>query len=394
MSLFGESYEPTQQTMSLEEALDDRANPGEPRDQSAPNPAEGGGQNAPQQPYPPQQNQQPVQTQNEPEPEPQPQGNEPIDDISVEDDYEKKIAFITQKFDSRDDLESSIMELHNKLGMEGQDLRFDNEEQAINYYIELEKRQGTEGQRRGEPSQQPYEQQNLETKVDQLEGTIKNLMWQLQNQQQGQYQQGQQPQQQAQQPAERQEPEPEEINFDDIDINQFMNEFYQDGPNAKSFKQAVKKISEQVADQKTQKIMEKEEKQKQELQQRREMAQKLKRNYDQQVDQIKHKYGEDQFQQAQDKMQDIFQKYPMYLQPNLFPNGFEKVFQMATKQSGMNQRQQQMAQQQQNQQNMQKMAARMPQSNSAQRFADNQPSQEEIELNQIFSGTNKGGVFG
>lgn len=315
-----------------------------------------------------------------------------IEQIDLNDSYEKKVEFVQKKFKSAEDFEQSINELQKMLGRENEEVILNTEQEAIDYYIQLEKEKGEKFRREPQNTSQTVNNPNnekymLQQQVNSLQNTVQNLMFQLQQNQQT----GQPSQTQTQEENDQQIPD---INFDDIDTKQFMKEFYEKGPNAESFKKVIMKAAEQISDQKLAKWQEEQQKEQQTQQQKQQQAQQLKVHYDRQADVLKQKYGDQEFENNKPGMLQVFKQYPMYLNPQLFPNGFEIAYQEAKKRSNGYSQQQNTMQNQQQMANAQKMAARMPKSNPNQRFATDRPSQEEIEKAQIFQTTKKGGIFG
>lgn len=311
-----------------------------------------------------------------------------VESIELDDDIDKKVQFVRKKFKSADDFEQSVTELQRKLGKENEHVALNSEEEAINYYIQLEKELG----QRSQVVDNPVNNQNNYNENFQLKqqvSNLQNMIYQLQNKQNPQPQQNQQPQQEGQET-----PETPELNFDDIDTNQFMKEFYEKGPNAESFKKVVMRAAEQISDKKLSELKQEQQKEQQTLQQKQQQAQQLKQVYEGQAEQLKQRYGEQEFEGNKQQMLQVFNEYPMYLNPTLFPNGFEIAYREAKKRSGGYQQQQNTIQQQQQKNVAQKMSATMPKSNSVQRFNTNKPSPEERAKQQIFQQGNKTGIFG
>jgi hypothetical protein len=125
-------------------------------------------------------------------------------------------------------------------------------------------------------------------------------------------------------------------------------------------------------------------------------AQQLNTNYKSQVDTLKQQYGEEKFESNKSDILKFFKQYPMYLDPVIFPNGFDVAFNHVSSMNSQYQQQQQVTQQTQQQNNAQKKAARMPksQANNKMNFQDRNISQEEKEKQQIFSSGGQGGLWG
>jgi|LSQX01.3.fsa_nt_gb hypothetical protein len=305
------------------------------------------------------------------------------------DERQHKIEHVKAKFKSDEELKNGITELQRKLGRENDDVVLNSVEEAIDYYIELEKELG----RTSDIDRTRRENQRLQQELEGLRNTVNQLLLQQYNQP-------------LRDPAtgrfvsarEQVTQTPDiDISFDDIDPNDFIRELYEKGPNAESFKKILKTASEKIADAKIQQFIEKqkqeEEIKQQELLQKQNQARILKTHYDMQVNNLKMQYGEEEFNRLQPVMLDIFRKYPMYLNPQLFPNGFEIVFNQARNMDNSYQMQQQYNESQQQYNAAQKMAARISGSRPGQRFT-RQPSQEEIEKQMIFGFEQNRGLWG
>ena len=96
-------------------------------------------------------NNQPVNDQ--PEKNQNSQNQEPIENVSVNDEYEKKVSFVQQKFDNQEDFEKSVEELQTKLGRENEAPELNSQEEAIDYYIQLENELGIEAEKDFKPMQ-------------------------------------------------------------------------------------------------------------------------------------------------------------------------------------------------------------------------------------------------
>lgn len=353
-----------------------------------------------------------------------------IDNVDVSDDLEKKTAFIKQKFNGPNAKEKfirSVEELQKKLG-KNEDLVFKNNEEGINYYIELEKELG----RTSNVDNVRRENQQLKQDLQGLRDTLNQFVMQqqgfapgIQPGQQGQAgpylqnnipyrnpvngqfvspsaQQNVQPQTQLQ----TQQKKELDINsiLNEVDTDKFMKEFYEKGPKAESFQKIltrVAEIAEKKANDAVNKTLTEQQKQiqsQQQLQQQRQQQALMhKQSYDNQIKNIKQQYGEQEFESNKQNILNFLQKYPVYLDTRLFPNGFEIAFN-ETRQANNNYQQQQRTIQNQQQYNaVQKMAARMPSSQPSQSkwLNQNKPNQEEIEKQMIFNaGANAGGLFG
>jgi len=349
----------------------------------------------------------------QPEGQSQPQQKQsmevPIEDVDVNDDFEKKVAFIKQKVKSPEEFEKSISELEQKLGINPDEANITNQEEAVNYYIQLEKRLG-------DTSNTDDTRQAL-SRLQQENMRLRQLMQQQQMQSQvQQMQQPQQPQQPVRDPQtgrfinpNQQQPQKEEgltledvmadLEFD-ISSDDFINEIYEKGANSEAFKKVVAETSLKTAERLVeQKLAEQQEEMKQQQmaeQQRRQHAKQLNNNYRQQMHVLNQKYGENNVEQHKQDILNFFQQYPMYLDPTMFPNGFEIAFNEVRDMSSQMQNQQQNMQRHQQYNNAQKKAARIPQSqsNNKRNFGNSSLSQEEIEKRQIFSSGGMGGLWG
>jgi len=414
--LFGES--PQEQDFSsenflgLNQAPDNTAKPGEPEGEVAAGPVNDGANVMEGQT---EQVQEPVQ-------QPEPAGEEKIEQIDVDAPMERKVAFVKQKYSSTEDFVNGVEELQKKLGRENEELGPNmTQEDIINYYISLENELG----RTSDIDNTRQENQRLQQELQGLRNTLSQMMMQRQGiPQQGQFGQpgqqmtGQMPQMQGNipmrdpntgrfvSPATQKQEEPEEeldlsSVFDEVDTDKFMEELYEKGPKAESFQNLIIKAAEKIADKKANEAVKKtlteQQKKAQEYQQKQQQALALKSHYDSQIEQIKQKYGEQEFEKIKQNVMQFFRKYPMYLNPQLFPNGFEIAFNEARNMNNQYQQQQNAMQNQQQYNTAQKMAARMPASkpSQSQRFGSRKPDQDEIEKQMIFGGLNQGqGIFG
>lgn len=434
MSLFGEN--PSQGQMSVENPLglnqapDGVANPGQPDGNVATGTDNVGtgtgniGEGLEPQQQAQEQNMQPqVDTQGQPQGEQQldqgqqqnqPQREEVIDNIDTNDTYERKKAFIKQKFNGQEDFLQSVEQMQKKLGRDNENPTFENAEQAIDYYISLEKELGKTSDidtTRQENQFLKQELQGLRDAMNQLmmqqqygnQGqVVNNQQGPLRNPQNGQFMSpnnynqqfmGQPINNQQQQGQQAQDTPDNDINFDDIDVNQFMQEFYEKGPNAESFKKVIKTVAEQIADQKVNTTLTKQQQEQQKIQQQQRMKQQLSRNFAEQTNGLEQKYGKEEVERHKQDMVNMLRQYPMYLNPQLFPNGFEIVFNEVRGMNNSYQRQQSNLQNQQQMNTAQKMAAKIGQSQPGQRFSSRQPSQDEIEKQMLFQTENKSGLW-
>lgn len=319
-------------------------------------------------------------------------GREIPESVGVEDDYEKKANYVKHKFKSPEDFEKSVVELQKKLGRENEDIELNSAEDAINYYISLEKELG----KTSNIDQTRRENQRLQQELQGLRNTVNQFMLQQQYNQPlrdpatGKFVSANEQVTQAQ-------PQDVDFSFDDIDTKEFMKEFYEKGPNAESFKKILKTAAEKIADAKINQALEQQKqeelKKQQEILQKQNQVRVLKTHYDMQVNNIKSQYGEEEFTRNQQSMLNIFKKYPMYLNPQLFPNGFEIVFNEARNMNNSYQAQQQNTQSQQQYNAAQKMAARISGSRPGQRF-NRQPGPEDIEKSMLFQPTKAKGIWG
>lgn len=342
--------------------------------------------------------------------------SEQVQNIDVNDDMDKKVEFVRRKFDGPEDFEKSIKELQQKLGRNNENPSFQNQEEAINYYIQLEKELG----KTSNIDQTRRENQRLKQELNQLRNTVmqmQNNQIQQQNQtmrgygrpNQNQRQQGQprDPQTGQFRPKEQQQNNQtanEDIDLDDfdIDVDEFMSEFYEKGVNADGFKKALKeassKVAEQISEKKINEFLEKQRQEEQKKQQVKQQAKITHQHFKNQAEEIKQNFGQQEFENHKQDMLKVFKQYPMYLNPRLFPNGFKKAFNIARSQKKSYTQNQPQNNQNQQQINAQKKAAKMPNSQNNARFQLNQNqnvSPEERIKKQIFQGPEKRqGIFG
>jgi len=333
-------------------------------------------------------------------------------------DYDRKIDYVREKFESAEDFENGINELEQKLGVTEQK-QISNPEEAINYYLELEQRLGQTSnvnQTRQQLSRLEQENQRLrQMYLMQQQQAMQNpqnmqqprrdpqtgrfVSQQQVNNQQNFNQQQQQPQQPQENTGLTLEDVMADLNFD-VSADEAINELYEKGYNSDVFKKVVAetslKTAEKLVEQKFNEMQQQEQQKKQEEQQRLQQAQQLNNSYRSQVDTIKQQYGEQEFEQHKDDMLNFFQQYPMYLDPQMFPNGFEIAFNNVRTMNNQYQQQQQNMQQQQQYNNAQKQAARIPQSqhNNKLRFQNNMSPEEEIRQNIFHTNDKRQGIFG
>lgn len=333
-------------------------------------------------------------------------------------DYDRKIDYVREKFKSAEDpakeFERSINELEQKLGVTEQK-QISNPEEAINYYLELEQRLGQTSnvdQTRQQLSQLEQENQRLrQMYLMQQQQAMQNQQNMQQprrdpqtgrfiNQQQANNQQNfNQPQQPQENTGLTLDDVMADLNFD-VTADEAINELYEKGYNSDVFKKVVAetslKTAEKLVEQKFNEMQQQQQQQEQVKQQKMQQAQQLNNNYHSQVDQIKQKYGEETFEQHKDDVLNFFRQYPMYLDPAMFPNGFEVAFNNVRTMNNQYQQQQQTMQQAQQYNNAQKQAARIPQSqhNNKLRFQNNMSPEEEIRQNIFHTNDKRQGIFG
>lgn len=334
------------------------------------------------------------------------QPEEVIKSVDVNDDFERKAAYIRQKFKGGpEELEKSINELRKKLGRENEEVHFETTEDVVNYYIELEKELG----RTSNIDQTRQENQRLQQEVEQLRNTINQLLlqrgnanWPMRDPATGRfvspalYQQQMQPQMPHQQ-----EVQEEELKFDDLfkDINTdtFLREFYEKGPQAEDFQKLIINAAERIADHKLNQFVKKQqEEQRQKALERQQKEMQARYQYTllkNQADNIKMKYGEQEVEKYKDSMTRFLEKYPYYLDPVLYPNGLEVAFMEARREAMGYQEQQYIQQEQQQYNTAQKFAARIPRSTTPQRVS-REPSPEEREKMMLFGAPERKGLWG
>lgn len=334
------------------------------------------------------------------------QPEEVIESVDVNDDFERKAAYIRQKFKGGpEELEKSINELRKKLGRENEEVHFETTEDVVNYYIELEKELG----RTSNIDQTRQENQRLQQEVEQLRNTINQLLlyrgnanWPMRDPATGRfvspapYQQQMQPQMPHQQ-----EVQEEELKFDDLfkDINTdtFLREFYEKGPQAEDFQKLIINAAERIADHKLNQFVKKQqEEQRQKALERQQKEMQARYQYTllkNKADNIKMKYGEQEVEKYKDGMTRFLEKYPYYLDPVLYPNGLEVAFMEARREAMGYQEQQYIQQEQQQYNTAQKFAARIPRSTTPQRVS-REPSPEEREKMMLFGTPERKGLWG
>lgn len=334
------------------------------------------------------------------------QPEEVIKSVDVNDDFERKAAYIRQKFKGGpEELEKSINELRKKLGRENEEVHFETTEDVVNYYIELEKELG----RTSNIDQTRQENQRLQQEVEQLRNTINQLLlqrgnanWPMRDPATGRfvspalYQQQMQPQMPHQQ-----EVQEEELKFDDLfkDINTdtFLREFYEKGPQAEDFQKLIINAAERIADHKLNQFVKKQqEEQRQKALERQQKEMQARYQYTllkNQADNIKMKYGEQEVEKYKDSMTRFLEKYPYYLDPVLYPNGLEVAFMEARREAMGYQEQQYIQQEQQQYNTAQKFAARIPRSTTPQRVS-REPTPEEREKMMLFGAPERKGLWG
>lgn len=332
---------------------------------------------------------------NQPVKEPQKpdeQQTESAENVNIDDTHERKISFIKKKFNNQEDFLNSVEELANKEGVRVPE-RFDSQEELVNFYIGLEEKQGRTGQQYGQQMNQNMNNDNMQMqqKINGLQNTVQQLMYQLQQQQQN----GQTPQRDPQtgQYINNQninQQQSNKIDYEEIlaDIND--DDFYESPKKVTA--QIAQKISEQIANQSVEQKLQQE---KQKEQQQKQKAQQLQQYYNNQVETLKQQYGEQAVEKNKQGMLQVLNEYKMYMNPQLFPNGFQLAFEEARRRNN-NYNQQQNTMQQQSQQNIaQKKTAGIPRSKPKQpRFQTRQPDQTEIEKKQIFGQNRGSGLWG
>jgi hypothetical protein len=314
-------------------------------------------------------------------------------------EYEKKVAYIKEKFQTKDEFVKSVDGLAVKLGIDPNTLRFNSQEEAINAYMQMEEALGNSGQ--PSPLEQPQQIYDdsyyLKQEVDGLKTAFMQL---LSNRQQNPQQPLRDPNtgrfiplnnNQQNTPNQEQATSQEEQNFiDGID----WEKAYEDKTYLLNImdKRAEIKARQAVNEYQQQRQAEEEQ-----LKTKQNEAQARYQSYQMQVASLNQKYGESEVNRHEKEMEQILKQYPMYLDTNIFPNGFELVFNEARRR-GMAYQQQQQYSQQFNQVNpYQKYAAQMPRPNANINRVQNQRqmSQEEVERWQIFGDQqNKKGIFG
>jgi hypothetical protein len=344
------------------------------------------------------------------------------ENVNTDSEYEEKVEYIREKFESPEDFEKSVEELQKRLGRD-ENVSLNDQEEAIDYYIQLEKELG----QTGNVEQTRQQNQMLKQQMQQIQSANQRLMAQMRalrnqgpnqqfNQQtqqnmqnqprnnQGQFMANNNQQQQNQNNQQNQEVSAEDIieNMDlGIDSDEFLNDMYENGANSKNFKKAIAKVSGKLVDaklnQQQQLQQQKQQKEQQEQQQQMQRAQQLNSHYKNQVQSLRQKYGEQEVNRHKDDMAQFFREHPTYLDPKIFPNGMQRAYQEVKKRRNKLNQQNQMTQQQSQMNVARKKTANMPQNSSNNRRFQNgnrNLSQNEIEKQQIFQQENTGGLFG
>lgn len=368
-------------------------------------PPQGGQQAQSQQP---QQNQG-VNQQTEPEPD--------RTEVTENSDFEDKKKYIKRKFNSPEEVEQSIEELHNKLGIDSSNVQLNSDEEVIDHYIKLERQMGEIGRQTGNVDEYAQENRRLKDGIKRMNQRIQALTAQLnqqQNQQsnqpiqsgqqpqnaQGQYNAQQQAQGQSQQQNQQLNVDLDNLNLGDIDQKQFLREFYKDGPKSQNFKKAIANIASQVSKQQMNQLIQ-QMSQRNQQQQQQNQAQRAKQkraaHLRQQADSIRQRDGKEEFNRYKQDIIQVMNEYPVYQDPNIFPDGVERAYLEAKRRRRAYSNQQQTQLQNQQQQNIRKQAASMPgsQNNATQRLNDQQRqmSPEEIEKQQILQKVPQRGVL-
>lgn len=349
-----------------------------------------------------------------------PEDNIPPDDtgaeqdgaVSEETEREQKIKYIREKFDGPEQLRQSISELEQKMGKQPVK-NFESEEQAVDYYIQLERQLGQRsGQQQPQQQVDPRQLQQFQQQYNQLMRENYQLRQQMQQRprnDKGQFTSPNQQQQQAQQQQPQQQ-EPDDILEDlDIDIDsidlgdkidkkQFRKDILSGNYNNKPFKSAVANIAQQVSRQTYNQLLGRLKETQQQVQQtqtnadqqQRQRTRQLEQNYQQQVQRLKQKVGEQNFKQNEQQMVSFLRKYPIYLNPQMFPNGFERAYHSVS--SGKQPPRQKQAQPQNHQQIAQKKAGQMPGSSGESSYQRmNNPNQQLSPQEQLLEQFNQAG---
>ena len=291
---------------------------------------------------------------------------------------------ILGKFDSYDDVAQSLDNLSQKLGKEVDWNSIESEQDLVAAYNAAERELGQTSDKQKLQQELGVESDNL----DDLRQTKSKYERQLAQQQQYIQQLSQQMQQLNNQLQNGQQPTQADENQqgqseNGLDPDEWMNEFYEKGP------EAVEKLVEQ----RLQEEKKKQQQIQQKIKQQKMKEQKVKRRYANQVNQLKQKYG-DEFDQYRKEAAKVMKERPYYAYMN---NGMEYAY-LAAKRRASNQMKQQTRQyQQQKSQNQQKnyfkQSAQMPSSN-ANRVVQQQPNKEEQLKQSIFGDQSGGGIFG
>jgi len=403
------------QFMNQAPPIPDNQNQGQPQTQQRPQP----NYEPPQQSQPRSQTQpQPQQTQQEPQQEPQ-QQSQPEPQVSSQDDMERKIKYITEKFDGGDDLEKSMVELGNKLGENIDPTSFNTTEEVVNKYIELEEELGRRGNQQNQQQTQNQRQQQIPNQEELLRRenqTLKAIINNLnqagvtqQNPQQPQPQQGQfnrdqqgrfqaplynqqNPQQNPQQPQTNDNREQHNMSLEEV-TQKYMDEVdkkdFWNKPE-KVIANLSAKIANDIAENKINETMQKQQAQRQQ----EEQTKKLYNHVVNQVEEVKQKYGEQNFKAVEDEV-DRYLRNNQYLMLPEFGNGIEFAYQKVMNMKRANQRQNQ-AQQYNQKEQFRKKNADINNSNADMipGNQNNQMSQVQKEKQMIFGQPKGNGIFG
>lgn len=294
---------------------------------------------------------------------------------------------ILGKFDNHEQVADSLENIGKKLGKQVDWQKLVNEQG----YIEpqkLEEAYRQAEQELGKTSDVDKARWQLNA-IRQENEQMKQYMNQLQQAYQQQIQQIQQQMQRG--PQEQQQGQPQQQEEPNVDA--WLDRLYRDGPKAvdELVQKRLQEIQNQEQQPQTKEASEEQQdpvKQVQQQWEQKQKVQKMQNFYASQVNELQQKYGQD-FENLRQKTAEIVRnnKYYAYM-----PNGFERAYLRAKRESGAKPAQPQQVSQQQQQNNVLKNAARMP--GTTGRMPQQQMSQEDMVRQQIFGGQTKKGVFG
>lgn len=267
------------------------------------------------------------------------------------------------KFNNHEEVAKSLDQLGNKLG---EDVDWDNiqtEEELESAYQEAERKLG----RTSDIDNLRKQNSQYENQLTQMQQYMQSMQQQMQSMQQGQPNQEDMQQQEGQ---------------SQVDPDEWLHNFYEKGPEAVE-ELVEKRLAKERETQKAEMMKQQAERQK---------LESVKQGYQQQINQIKNKYGQD-FENHRQEAANVMKERPYYA---YMSNGLELALLEAKNRSSNNIQQQTRQNQQQQVQaknNIFKQGARLPQGN-ANRVISQNASEEDLMKKAIFQGQTQGGIFG